>query len=109
MTEGAAQKRRRAADLYRAYGPAVYRRCLALLQDREAAKRAALEIFVGLVRDIAKQDDPSLVLQRIHGAATLHCQGVLRRRARPGARPEGLVDGDGATEPALAAGKTGDG
>lgn len=76
------QDRQRAAELYRLYGPAVYRRCLRLLRDREAAKDATQEVFVKLVRDIAKLDDPSIVLPWIYRVATNHCLNALRDRGR---------------------------
>jgi RNA polymerase sigma-70 factor (ECF subfamily) len=74
--------RERAAELYRRYGPAVYRRCLRLLRDREAAQDATQEVFVKLVRDIARLDDPRIVLPWIYRVATNHCLNELRGRAR---------------------------
>lgn len=44
----------RADRLYRTYGPAVYRRCLRLLRNRDAALDATQDVFVKLVRDLAK-------------------------------------------------------
>jgi RNA polymerase sigma-70 factor (ECF subfamily) len=77
-------ERQRAAELYRTYGPAVYRRCLRLLRDREAAADATQEVFVKLVRDIAKLDDSALVLPWIYRVATNHCLNALRDRSRRG-------------------------
>lgn len=77
-------ERERAAELYRTYGPAVYRRCLKLLRDKEAAKDATQEVFVKLVRDIAKVDDPKIVLPWIYRVATNHCLNALRDRKRHG-------------------------
>lgn len=74
----------RAAELYRKYGPAVFRRCLRLLRDREAASDATQEVFVKLVRDIARLDDPKVVLPWIYRVATNHCLNVLRDRNRRG-------------------------
>jgi RNA polymerase sigma-70 factor, ECF subfamily len=76
--------RERAAELYRQYGPAVYRRCLRLLKDREAARDATQEVFVKLVRDIARLDDPSIVLPWIYRVATNHCLNQLRNKTRRG-------------------------
>jgi RNA polymerase sigma-70 factor (ECF subfamily) len=84
MSETAVSGRERAAELYRTYGPAVYRRCLKLLRDREAAKDATQEVFVKLVRDIAKMDDPAIVLPWIYRVATNHCLNVIRDRGRHG-------------------------
>lgn len=83
-------ERERAAELYRQYGPAVYRRCLRLLKDREAARDATQEVFVKLVRDIAKFDDPALVLPWIYRVATNHCLNQLRNAGRHG---EQTLDG----------------
>src|SRR6266540_5480869 len=55
---------RRAAELYKQYGPVVYRRCLRLLKDPEAAKDATQEVFMKLVRDIRKLEDRATVLPR---------------------------------------------
>lgn len=84
MADGAVPGRERAAELYRTYGPAVYRRCLRLLRDREAARDATQEVFVKLVREIAKLDDPRIVLPWIYRVATNHCLNVLRDRGRHG-------------------------
>lgn len=84
MADGASPQTQRAGDLYRAYGPAVYRRCLRLLHDREAARDATQEVFVKLVRDIAKHDDPDVVLPWIFRVATNHCLDVIRDRERHG-------------------------
>lgn len=100
MAVGEEPSRARAADLYRTYGPAVYRRCLRLLKDKEAARDATQEVFVKLVRDIAKVDDPGIVLPWIYRVATNHCLNVLRDRSRRG---EVLLDLDvaGAVEPSF--------
>lgn len=82
----------RAAELYRTYGPAVYRRCLKLLRDREAARDATQEVFVKLVRDIAKLDDPAIVLPWIYRVATNHCLNVLRDRGRRGEQALGDLE-----------------
>lgn len=79
--------RQRAAELYRTYGPAVYRRCLRLLKDREAASDATQEVFVKLVRDIAKLDDPAIILPWIYRVATNHCLNALRNKGRRGEEP----------------------
>ncbi len=87
MPEAGVPGRSKAAELYRTYGPAVYRRCLKLLRDREAARDATQEVFVKLVRDIAKLDDPAIVLPWIYRVATNHCLNALRDRGRRGEGP----------------------
>jgi RNA polymerase sigma-70 factor, ECF subfamily len=84
MAGDAVRERERAAELYRLYGPAVYRRCLKLLRDREAAKDATQEVFVKLVRDIAKFDDPATALPWMYRVATNHCLNFLRAGRRHG-------------------------
>ncbi|HEY6101264.1 MAG TPA: sigma-70 family RNA polymerase sigma factor [Anaeromyxobacter sp.] len=98
MAETGVPGRERAAELYRAYGPAVYRRCLKLLRDREAAQDATQEVFVKLVRDIAKLDDPKIVLPWIYRVATNYCLNVLRNKGRRGEAPLELEVADEAVE-----------
>jgi RNA polymerase sigma-70 factor (ECF subfamily) len=72
------------AELYREYGPAVYRRCCALLRDREAARDATQEVFRKLLRDerrLAQRDD---VLPWIWRVATNHCLNQRRNARRRG-------------------------
>ncbi len=74
--------------LYREYGPVVYRRCLRLLRDREAARDATQEVFVKLLRDISKLAGRETALPWIYRVATNHClnvrRGVRRRGEEPG-------------------------
>lgn len=76
--------RSRAAELYRQYGPAVYRRCLRILKDPEAAKDATQEVFMKLVRDMSKLDDRETVLPWIYRVATNHCLNFRRNAVRRG-------------------------
>jgi len=73
-----------AAQLYRAYGPVVYRRCLRILKDPEAARDATQEVFVKLIRDMAKLEDRETVLPWIYRVATNHCLNHRRNAARRG-------------------------
>ncbi len=75
--------RERIAALYKTYGPAVYRRCLRLLRDPEAARDATQEVFRKLVAD-GLQDDPDLVLPWIWRVATNHCLNLRRNAQRRG-------------------------
>ena len=94
--------RERAAALYRQYGPAVYRRCLRLLKDRDAAQDATQEVFVKLVRDIAKLDDPAVVLPWCYRVATNHCLNLFRARGRHAEEAlDGLEVADGASPDAF--------
>jgi RNA polymerase sigma-70 factor (ECF subfamily) len=78
------QSQRRAAELYKEYGPVVYRRCLRLLKDPEAAKDATQDVFTKLVRDMAKLEDRETVLPWIYRVATNHCLNIRRNSHRRG-------------------------
>jgi len=71
-----------AARLYRDYGPAVYRRCLRLLRDREEAQDATQEVFVRLVRNMIRLEGRGDTLPWIYRVATNHCLNVLRNSGR---------------------------
>ena len=76
--------RGRAAELYRLYGPAVYRRCLRLLREPEAARDATQEVFVKLVRDMERLSDRETVLPWMYRVATNHCLNLRRNATRRG-------------------------
>jgi len=76
--------RSRAAALYREYGPLVYRRCLRLLRDPEAAKDATQEVFVKLVRDMERLSDRETVLPWLYRVAMNHCLNLRRNTSRRG-------------------------
>jgi RNA polymerase sigma-70 factor (ECF subfamily) len=83
--------RERIVSLYRELGPAVYRRCLRLLKDREAARDATQEVFVKLVRDMGRLADRETALPWIYRVATNHCLNLLRdARRRPAAAEDAL-------------------
>jgi RNA polymerase sigma-70 factor (ECF subfamily) len=96
----ASEQGQRVVRLYREYGPAVYRRCLRLLRDREAAKDATQEVFVKLVRDIGKLADRDTALPWIYRVATNHCLNLRRaaRRRRDEALDSGLDVAPGARD-----------
>lgn len=75
--------RERIAALYKTYGPAVYRRCLRLLREPEAARDATQEVFRKLLAD-GLHDDPDLVLPWIWRVATNHCLNLRRNAQRRG-------------------------
>jgi len=76
----------RVVRLYREYGPAVYRRCLRLLRDSEAARDATQEVFVKLLRDMGKLASRDTALPWIYRVATNHCLNVRRDARRHGER-----------------------
>jgi RNA polymerase sigma-70 factor (ECF subfamily) len=76
--------RSKAAELYRLHGPAVYRRCLRLLKEPEAARDATQEVFVKLIRDMERLADRETVLPWIYRVATNHCLNLRRNASRRG-------------------------
>ncbi len=89
MEDGAGlSDRERIVSLYRELGPAVYRRCLRLLRDREAARDATQEVFVKLVRDIDRLAERETALPWIYRVATNHCLNLLRDARRRGEQPQ---------------------
>lgn len=70
---------------YRRFGPMVWRRCLAMLRNEEAALDAMQEVFVKLMlhRDSLRGTSPSSLLYRM---ATNHCLNTLRDQRRRGRR-----------------------
>jgi RNA polymerase sigma-70 factor (ECF subfamily) len=76
--------RSKVAELYARYGPVVYRRCLRLLHDREAARDATQEVFMKLIRDIDQLEGRESPLPWIYRVATNHCLNELRAHRRRG-------------------------
>jgi len=76
--------RGKAGELYRAYGPVVYRRCLRLLKDPEAARDATQEVFMKLIRDLPRLEDRATVLPWMYRVATNYCLNVRRNQRRRG-------------------------
>jgi RNA polymerase sigma-70 factor, ECF subfamily len=67
--------------MYRAFGPIVFRRCLRLLKDHDAAMDATQEVFLKLVVNAERLQEREEVLPWILRVATNHCLNV-RRAAR---------------------------
>jgi RNA polymerase sigma-70 factor, ECF subfamily len=78
------ESRQEAEGLYRTYGPIVYRRCLRLLRDREAARDATQEVFVKLLRDERALADAEKAVPWIYRVATNHCLNLRRNQLRRG-------------------------
>jgi RNA polymerase sigma-70 factor (ECF subfamily) len=80
----------------------VFRRCLRLLRNREAAQDATQEVFVRLVRNMERLEDRGGALPWIYRVTTNHCLNVLRNAGRRG---EGalLVDLEADDRPATEA------
>ena len=72
------------AELYRTWGPAIYRRCLRLLRDMEAARDATQEVFRKALSSPDKLSNPDTALPFIYRIATNHCLNERRNAARRG-------------------------
>jgi RNA polymerase sigma-70 factor, ECF subfamily len=98
---GLTDRRARATELYRLYGPSVYRRCLRLLKEPEAARDATQEVFVRLVRHLDRLNDRETVLPWIYRVATNYCLNLrrdARRRGEDAPMPDlELASGDAAS------------
>ena len=72
------------AELYRQWGPAIYRRCLRLLRDPEAARDATQEVFRKALSSPDKLEDPDVALKFIYRIAVNHCLNERRNAGRRG-------------------------
>lgn len=72
------------AELYRTWGPAIYRRCLRLLREPEAARDATQEVFRKALSSPDKLADPDTALPFIYRVATNHCLNERRNVGRRG-------------------------
>ncbi len=75
-------QRAHVVQLYREYGPVVYRRCVRLLGDREAARDATQEVFLRLLAARDELGDGDHALRWIYRVATHHCLNLRRDRTR---------------------------
>ncbi|BDG05120.1 RNA polymerase sigma factor [Anaeromyxobacter oryzae] len=89
MGEAPSVERERIASLYRDLGPVVYRRCVRLLKDRDAARDATQEVFVKLVRDVERLENREAAVAWIYRVATNHCLNVVRQARRRGVHVAG--------------------
>jgi len=78
-------------ELYRRFGPVVYRRCLRLLGDREQARDATQEVFVKLLRQPGRFADAEAAVPWAMTVATNHCLHALRDHKRRHARHEQIA------------------
>ena len=74
----------RIAELYRTWGPAIYRRCLRLLRDQEAARDATQEAFRKALSSPEKLAEPDAALPFLYRVATNHCLNERRNAGRRG-------------------------
>lgn len=92
--------------LYRTYGPAIYWRCMRLLNDAAAAEDATQETFLRVHRHLERAPDGEEAIRWIWRIATNYCLNELRnakRRAAPVAEVPERSDSWGAESFELAA------
>jgi RNA polymerase sigma-70 factor, ECF subfamily len=80
----AAKARDEIAEIYRLYAPAIHRRCLQILGDREAGGDATHEVFMRLMRNLAKLPDRDRAVRWIFRVSVNHCLHLRRNAARRG-------------------------
>jgi RNA polymerase sigma-70 factor (ECF subfamily) len=76
------EEERQITDLYKKYGPVVYRRCLRLLRDQAEAQDATQEVFVKLLKHKEKLADPEVAVPWIFSVASNHCLNAIRDQKR---------------------------
>jgi RNA polymerase sigma-70 factor, ECF subfamily len=81
---GQAGEARRIADLYKECGPFVYRRCMRLLRNPDAASDATQEVFLKLVRDEDRLATHAAIVPWMYQVATNYCLNVRRNSMRRG-------------------------
>lgn len=70
-------------DLYKRYGPMVFRRCRTLLRDDDSAWDAVQEVFVLVLRHHERFRDTGYS-SLLYTMATNHCLNVIKARRRKG-------------------------
>jgi len=70
--------------LYDLYGPLVLRRARAMLGDEQAARDAAQEVFVRVLRCFGEFRSEASPVTWLYRTTTNHCLNLLRERSRRG-------------------------
>lgn len=73
---------RKAAELYRRFGPLIYARCRRILRDAALAEDATQEVFMRVWRHIAGAPDDRAALSWLYRISTNYCLNVLRDAGR---------------------------
>ena len=81
-------------QLYERLQPVLFRKCLSLLKDEEAARDAAQEVFVKLSRSTEELRDAAAEEQWAVKAAHHHCLNLMRAQGRREAREEAATDAE---------------
>ncbi|HUO35174.1 MAG TPA: sigma-70 family RNA polymerase sigma factor [Candidatus Acidoferrum sp.] len=67
-------------ELYRQYGPAIYRFCRRALPTREDAEDATTEVFMKVRQKLGTYDSSRPFTAWLYKVASNHCWDILRRR-----------------------------
>jgi RNA polymerase sigma-70 factor (ECF subfamily) len=67
-------------DLYREYGPAIFRFCRRAMPTREDAEDATMEIFIKLRDKLTQYDQSRSFTAWLYKVSANHCWDMLRRR-----------------------------
>jgi RNA polymerase sigma-70 factor (ECF subfamily) len=90
VKQGLQPDQQRVADLYRTFGPVIYRRALRLLSSKAAAQDATQEVFLKMLRRLEEVREVEKALPWIYAVTTNHCLSVLRNEGRREALAEPL-------------------
>lgn len=93
--------RARAEALYRAFGPAILRRCARLMRDSADAEDATQEVFLKVCRYLDRLRPGESGLPWVHQIATTVCLNRLRTQARAAAAAERMGSAEAAHAPAF--------
>jgi RNA polymerase sigma-70 factor, ECF subfamily len=75
-------KEQRISELYKEFGPVVYRRCLRILSHKEDAADVTAEVFIKLLKNQSRFADKEQAIPWIFEVATNHCLNHLRNQKR---------------------------
>ncbi len=67
------------AEHYRRYGPLIYRRCLRFLWNEDDARDGMQEVFVQMLAELHRIQDPDKALHWLYRVSTNYCLKRLRR------------------------------
>lgn len=93
--------RARAEALFRAFGPAILRRCARLMRDSADAEDATQEVFLKVCRYLDRLRPGESGLPWVYQIATTVCLNRLRTQARAAAAVERMGSAEAAHSPAF--------
>jgi RNA polymerase sigma-70 factor (ECF subfamily) len=78
----ARQEQALVVQLFREYGPSVYRRALRLLKNEAEAEEALQEVFARVLKSIDRFEDREQTLNWLYRITTNHCLNMMRGQQR---------------------------